>query len=263
MSLPVQKRVHSNSNRHKADYYATSYETTEFLLQYVKFHKRIIEPACGEGHISRVLLNAGYDVQSFDLVDRGYGLGGIDFLTDPLYDKVKGQADIITNCPYSLCMEFVSRALDITHRKVALLLPIEYLSRMNWCKHLCLVLLFARHTDIAMNGDFEKFHGKNMKDYAWLIFDITYNGDPTLKVIKNIKVEKAYIAELRNKYLYKDKIDVNEAEMQRLAASATKDEIRQLILQLHTKGLSNRKIARLLNISEGKVRYVLNKRDEA
>ena len=58
MSLPVQKRVHSNNDRHKADYYATSYETTEFLLQYVKFHKRIIEPACGEGHISRVLLNA-------------------------------------------------------------------------------------------------------------------------------------------------------------------------------------------------------------
>ena len=102
-----------------------------------------------------------------------------------------------------------------------------------------------------------------MKDYAWFIFDITYNGDPILKVIKNIKVEKAYIAELRNKYLSKDKIDVNEAEMQRLAASATKDEIRQLILQLHTKGLSNRKIARLLNVSEGKVRYVLNKRDDA
>lgn len=263
MSLPVQKRVRSSANRHETDYYATSYETTEFLLQYVGFHKRIIEPACGEGHISRVLLNAGYDVQSFDLIDRGYGLGGIDFLSDPLYDQVKGQADIVTNCPYSLCMEFISRALEITYRKVAMLLPIEYLSRMNWCRHLHLVLSFARHTDIAKNGDFEKFHGKNMKDYAWFVFDITYYGDPTLKVVKNIKVEKASIAELRNKYLSKDKIDINEAEIQRMAASATKDEIKQFILNLSTNGLSNRKIARLLGISEGKVRYVLGKHKSA
>lgn len=257
MSLTVHKRVHSNKNRQEEDFYATSSETTEFLLQYVDFHQRIIEPACGGGHISKVLLAAGYDVQSFDLIDRGYGLGGIDFLTDPFYNEVKGQADIITNCPYSLSMEFVSRALEITHRKVAMLLPIEYLNRLNWCRHLCLVLSFSRHTDIAMNGDFEKFHGKNMKDYAWFIFDITYNGDPTLKVIKNIKSEKAYIAELRNKYLYKDKIDVNEAEVQRVAASANKDEVRQLIFRLHSNGLSNRKIARLLSISEGKVRYTL------
>lgn len=259
MSLSVQKRVRSSENRHETDYYATSFETTEYLLQFVSFHHRIIEPACGGGHISKVLIQAGYDVQSFDLVDRGYGLGGLDFLTNPFYDIVKGQADIITNCPYSLSMEFISRALEITHRKVAMLLPIEYLSRLNWCRHLCLVLSFARHTDIAMNGDFEKFHGKNMKDYAWFIFDITYNGDPILKVIKNIKVEKAYIAELRNKYLSKDKIDINEAEIQRMAASATKDEIKQLILNLSTNGLSNRKIARLLGISEGKVRYVLHK----
>lgn len=263
MSLPVQKRVRSNEDRHETDYYATSYETTEFLLQYVDFHQRIIEPACGGGHISKVLLAAGYDVQSFDLIDRGYGLGGIDFLTDPLYDKVKGQADIITNCPYSLSMEFINRALEITHRKVAMLLPIEYLSRLNWCRHLCLVLSFARHTDIAMNGDFEKIHGKNMKDYAWFVFDLTYNGDPILKVIKNIKVEKAYIAELRNKYLSKNKIDVNESEIQRLAISSTKDEIRQLILHLHTNGLSNRKIAKLLSISEGKVRYVLRQEIDA
>lgn len=106
-------------------------------------------------------------------------------------------------------------------------------------------------------GFSKKFHGKNMKDYAWFIFDITYNGDPILKVIKNIKVEKAYIAELRNKYLSKNQIDVNESEIQRLAISSTKDEIRQLILHLHINGLSNRKIAKLLSISEGKVRYVL------
>lgn len=263
MTLPVQKRVRSNDSREELDYYATSYETTEYLLQFVKFHHRIIEPACGGGHISKILIQAGYDVQSFDLVDRGYGLGGFDFLKDPFYEKIKGQADIVTNCPYSLSMEFISRALEITHRKVAILLPIEYFPRLNWTRHLFLILSFARHIDIAMNGDFETYHGKNMKDYAWFIFDIEYHGNPILKVVKNIKVEKEFITELRNKYLIKDKIDVNESEIKEFAFTASKEEIKQLIKKLHLNGLSNRKIAKLLFISEGKVRYVLKHEDGA
>lgn len=257
MALPVQKRVHSNEARHKDDFYATSYETTEYLLQFEEFHQRIIEPACGEGHISKVLIQAGYDVQSFDLVDRGYGLCGLDFLKDEMFDKFKSQADFIINPPYSLAMEFISRALELTHRKVAILLPTDYLNRLNWCPHLKTVLCFARHTDIAKNADFELYHGKNMKNYAWFIFDTIYSGNPELKVIKNIKRESDLIAELRAKYLNKSVFDINENEIKKIAKSASKEEIEQLIFNLHKKGISNRKIGKLLNVSEGKVRYKL------
>lgn len=109
--ITVQKRAYSNEERHKDDFYATSYETTEYLLQFETFHHRVIEPAYGEGHISKVLIQAGYDVQSFDLFDRGYGLCGLDFLKDEIFDKFKSQADFIFNPPYSLAMEFISRAL--------------------------------------------------------------------------------------------------------------------------------------------------------
>ena len=259
MALRVQQRVRSSENRHTEDFYATSAEAVEYLLQFEKFNKRIIEPACGMGHISEVLIKAGYQVTSFDLIDRGYGLGNIDFLTSTIYDNVKGQADIVTNCPYNIAFEFLSRALEITAHKVAMLLPIEYIGRCNWCRHLQRIYIFARKIDIAKDGDFETFHNKNMKDYAWLVFNINYSGEPTIHTIKNIKTERDLIVELRHKYLGRCEYDINECEVKRLAHNATREEINCLIVNLNSKGLSNRRIARLLSISEGKVRYQLKK----
>ena len=40
----------------------------------------VLECACGEGHLSERLKYYGYDVVSRDLIDRGYGETGIDFL---------------------------------------------------------------------------------------------------------------------------------------------------------------------------------------
>ena len=55
----------------------------------------IWEPACGDGAMSRILEAAGHTVISTDLVDRGYGRGGHDFLADH-----ETMADhIVTNPP--------------------------------------------------------------------------------------------------------------------------------------------------------------------
>lgn len=60
-------------DRERDDFYATPAPSTEALLSVEQFEGNIWEPCCGEGHISRVLEDAGYTVQSTDLVDRGYG----------------------------------------------------------------------------------------------------------------------------------------------------------------------------------------------
>jgi hypothetical protein len=60
------------------------------------FEGSIWEPACGDGAISKVLEAAGYTVISTDLVDRGYGHGGHDFLKS---ETPLGR-NIITNPPY-------------------------------------------------------------------------------------------------------------------------------------------------------------------
>ncbi|SFL43618.1 hypothetical protein SAMN04488036_11513 [Shimia haliotis] len=78
------------------EFYPTPPEAVRALLSVERFDGSIWEPACGDGAISKVLIEAGYQVVSTDLIDRGYGQGGLNFLksTKPL------AKNIITNPPY-------------------------------------------------------------------------------------------------------------------------------------------------------------------
>lgn len=99
---------------HRAAYefYPTPPEATRALLSAESFDGPIWEPACGQGHISKVLLDAGYDVVSTDLVPYGYGEAKRDFLAEarPL------ARHIVTNPPYGrgLADAFAKHALDLT-----------------------------------------------------------------------------------------------------------------------------------------------------
>ena len=64
---------HGKEEREKEDYYATDPHAVECLLELEDFSNPILEPACGEGHISKVLVNKGLEVKSIDKIDRGYG----------------------------------------------------------------------------------------------------------------------------------------------------------------------------------------------
>lgn len=50
---------HVKHERAHADYYATEPKATEWLLKLENFDGPILEPACGEGHISDVLIRGG------------------------------------------------------------------------------------------------------------------------------------------------------------------------------------------------------------
>lgn len=61
------------------------------------------------GHISRVLEDYLFEVESSDLFDRGFGHTGFNFLErTELFE-----GSIITNPPYSLSDEFVKKAIEI------------------------------------------------------------------------------------------------------------------------------------------------------
>ena len=84
-----------NNDRNKNDFYPTPPEATLALLNKQKFEGNIWECACGDGAISKILIDEGYDVYSSDLIDRNYGDVGLDFLEgNKKYDK------IITNPPF-------------------------------------------------------------------------------------------------------------------------------------------------------------------
>ena len=63
---------HVPEEREAFDYYATDPRAVEMLLELEQFSPVIWEPACGEGHISKVLQAHGYEVISTDLIYRGF-----------------------------------------------------------------------------------------------------------------------------------------------------------------------------------------------
>lgn len=64
---------HSKEARAENDFYATEPKAMELLLAEEKFSSVVWECACGEGHLSKVLIAHGYKVISTDLVYRGFG----------------------------------------------------------------------------------------------------------------------------------------------------------------------------------------------
>lgn len=118
---------HTVDQREAFDYYATDPKAVEMLLEMEIFAPVIWEPACGEGHITKVLQAHGYEVISTDLIYRGFGdPEPMDFLTETFPDF---EGDIITNPPYSAGLEFVKRALETVRPggKVAMFLKVQFL----------------------------------------------------------------------------------------------------------------------------------------
>ena len=62
-----------NNDRIENDFYATPLDAIKDLIKYEKFDGKIWECSCGNGAISKPLIDNGYDVYSSDLIDRGYG----------------------------------------------------------------------------------------------------------------------------------------------------------------------------------------------
>ena len=106
------------------DYYATPpYVTQMFLDKWLKDSnidgfKSILEPSCGEGHISDVIGQHG-EVFSYDLVNRGYNdmIKEADFLTENFN---RGFELVITNPPFKYAQEFIEKAYSITGRYVVM-----------------------------------------------------------------------------------------------------------------------------------------------
>lgn len=121
---------HSEKEREQNDYYATDPNSLKEFLKALKrdnftLHNDIWECACGEGHLSKVLISEGYNVYSSDLIDRNYGKGKIDFLK--VNEKWKG--DILTNPPYKYAKEFVEKSLQLIDKDnyVIMYLKIQFL----------------------------------------------------------------------------------------------------------------------------------------
>jgi len=176
---------HTEEEREVNDYYATDPIAAEWLIKLEKLNENIWEPSCGSGELSKIFEAAGHRVISSDLVDRGFGKTGIDFLTC----TKKFDGDIITNPPYSLAQEFIEKSLEIVNdgNKVIMFLKVQFLegkARKKLFEKYPPKMIWVSSSRIlcAKNADFEKFRKQGSAvAYAWYVFEKGYTGDTVVK----------------------------------------------------------------------------------
>lgn len=167
------------------DFYATPEESTRALLAVEEIVYPAWEPACGQGHIARLL--DGGDVLASDLVDRGYGKVQ-DFLTS---NESESYATIITNPPFNLFQEFAEKALRVSERKVILfgkLQALEGKKRATFLENspLKTVYVFKSRQNPLRNGLSVDEDGKpwaSTMAFAWFVWEKGYQGSPVIKWI--------------------------------------------------------------------------------
>lgn len=177
---------HSLEIREENDFYATPEIATKLLLELETFQKNVWEPACGLGHISKVLNLNGYKVKNSDLIKRDFKeTEVIDFLKT----KEKFKGDIITNPPYKYAKEFIEKSFEVIENKskIAMFLKLQFLEGKNR-KSLFkkyppkIVYISSSRLLCALNGDWKNNSvNSGAVCYCWYIWEKGYSGQTILK----------------------------------------------------------------------------------
>ena len=174
------------------DFYATHPDSTKALLSVEEIIYPVLEPACGEGHISKLLFNNSIletsDVLSCDLINRGYGRVGVDFLNTKFLREFN---TIITNPPFSLFQEFAEKALKVAKKKVMMfgkLRALEGKKRGAFMKNSPLKIVYvfkSRQRPLRNGSDIDELTGRKMNTttmaFAWFVWEIGYTGKPQIE----------------------------------------------------------------------------------
>jgi len=187
-SLSIVGSSRANGDREENDFYPTPSYAVEELLKREVFNGNIWECACGEGDISEVFKNKGYEVKSTDLIYRNYGSGGVNFLDDGMFSDLKEQDNIVTNPPFNLALEFVLQSKKLVKNKVAMFLKTVFLEsdkRFDMFQDkdfpLKTVYQFSKRVSLYKGG--VKMKNSGMVAYAWFVWERGYIGKPSIEWI--------------------------------------------------------------------------------
>lgn len=181
----------SGLHRPKDDHFPTRREAVFPLVRHLALPPDIWEPACGEGHIAEVMGEYGYNVTATNLVDRGYGETGVDFLLE----TQRRAPVIVTNPPFSLDEEFVLHALELEVDIAVFFLRLKWLCGADRHRRImgptppCLVLpIIERVTFYAGDTPEAEQPGWNTEDFAWFVWRRIKNrkyfiGAPTIHAL--------------------------------------------------------------------------------
>jgi hypothetical protein len=131
-----------------------------------------LEPACGAGHMAKVLKEYFGEVQAFDAYHYGYGPLR-DFLTYPY--EANSVDWVVTNAPFRLAEEFVVRALPVARRGAAILARTVFLESIGRYE-----AIFQHHPPSKFAPFVERVpilrgrldaKGSTATSYAWFVWE--------------------------------------------------------------------------------------------
>ena len=173
---------HCDDERQRDDFYATPTIAVEMLLELESFSHKVREPSCGAGHIAKVFEAHGHEVDASDLVYRGYGRGGVDFLKS---DEKDCDYDLVQNPPYSLAQAFIEKGMEAIGEghKMAAFLKLTFLEGKSRYP------MFQKHPPKAVYVSVSRLGcGKNGTEwnpsavcYAWFVWEKGYKGEPAIR----------------------------------------------------------------------------------
>ena len=175
-----------DQQRQVDDFYPTHPTITQMLLDREELDGNIWEPACGRGDMSQVFIDNGHDVLSTDLIDRGYGEGGVDFLDDDQISRFGQFDNIITNPPFKFALDFVLQAKKMARKKICILNATMFLDGIKryemWVDKefpLKTMYQFSGRVVFRKNEVVDQSQS-GLIPWAWFVFEKGYTGKPTI-----------------------------------------------------------------------------------
>lgn len=187
-----------NANRDPLDYYATPPALVRLLLDHEEFSREhtILEPAVGQARtIDLVLRERGYTTICSDIDGTGQERRCFFDIEEPHHT-------IVTNPPFRLHQEFVQHAKRIATHKIALLMPLNYLTGAErhaelWSDTefpLARVHVLNRGVDFQRSDPTSDRFKPSQMYCGWFVFQKEHVGPPHLNWIDS----HAWVARSRN-----------------------------------------------------------------
>lgn len=185
---PLRKRESNLWEREANDWYVEPEWCSRRLFEEEKFTGSVYDPACGQGTIVLSALRSGLVGLGSDLVHRGWDstLTPQDFL-----NSEHKRENIVSNPPFGIAEQFVTKALELARNKVAMLLPANWVQgdkRSRWLQSTPLLRVYF----ITPRPSMPPGHvlaagqkpGNGTTDYAWFVWLNGYDGKPEIRWLR-------------------------------------------------------------------------------
>lgn len=170
--MPIGNARSSGYDKAEDSWYQEGREAIDMLLDNEGVYAPVWDPACGEGNIPKACAARGIKAKGSDLVYRGYGKGGVDFLKS---DK-PFEGSIVSNPPFDLMEPFIHHAIEIGSQKICLIGRLAFLEGQRRKASLfdvtppARVLVFSKRISMPPGGRGIEPKGGSIA-FAWYVWE--------------------------------------------------------------------------------------------